>query len=1141
MTTWSKYIKVRDHFLRSVRIDSNRSATDELSDFLLHKTGEHIVVRFLDQVSQGQQRAFTWTGPYGTGKSSLAQFLAEFLSRNPSSRKKLNIPGRKVAYRHITDSLGAKTGQWLVVRIAGTRRHAASLIGANLLSAINSYPQKKRPDLSRFESIEGEWRNEDVFELVDLAKRLAHKKSAGLLIVVDEMGKLLEHAVETDGDLHLFQEIAERFGESKEVAVFLGVLHQAFQEYAGRIERRKRTEWSKVQGRFEDVPFSLSIDESVSLIGEAIVQKKGVAFSTNSIQKTIEGLSSDRFQNGKKVSVYLNRCLPLHPLTALVLAFSSRQKFGQNERSVFSFLASKELYGFKDFISSTDSESQNLYTLDILYDYLKTNLEQSILASPSGQQWAEANEALERVGQGSELHVKIVKAISLLDQFGRQFGVRAHKDLIVAAFPDTGLEQIEKAIQELSDWSIILFRRHLDAFVITEGSDLDVDREVRVARSRLSSDTNAILEHIPEPEPVIAKRHYHFKGTLRWFNVKLMPISELRSGSVKFNAGRADGLFVLAVVDEEVIQKDEIVKVAANPMEASNKPVIIGLSEHTRKLVDIATEVAALERVISHLPELQTDKVARREVNARLSVARDEIAKLIRTALLEVTWYFDGAPISEGSTLFLSEIASLVADKAYNLSPVIRNELINRHRPSSAANKACRSLVRAITLHGNRDRFGFEKYPAEVGIYMSVLRASGIHFGDRSTGTFRFTAPTRSKDPNNYLPFWKEAEKFVKNSIKEQSPKVLAELYEIWARPPFGMRVGVMPILAMAFIMSRSDELAVYVDGQFEPNIDDFIADRIFKTPRDVALRLVPNKGLRKEVIARLAQFAETQMGADSVKSALGAAREFAQFAHRLEPYVKQTKQLSSKTREIRDILLNANDPHALLFEDLPKACGIGKGIKSDAELKTYVSTLELAHSELRDSYGLLVDSFRASTLEAFNLEPDSNKSLTKLREMATRIAGHSTDANFSAASLRLESIGKDGSAFESLASLLTLKPMRNWVDEDILRAKIEVKDFAQKFVQILDFLQTQEGKGESALSLQSSGPILGHVSQTVSLRLTKADEKIVRRQAESLKTQCQALGLSQDQQLATLGMVLKEMLGEKESAEVLRESKEVA
>ena len=87
----------------------------------------------------------------------------------------------------------------------------------------------------------------------------------------------------------------------------------------------------------------------------------------------------------------------------------------QNQRSIFGFLNSAESFGFQDFINT--AEGNTFYTPDMLWDYLRANLEPSILASPDGHRWALATEALERCESrgGDVLQIKLLKTIAVID------------------------------------------------------------------------------------------------------------------------------------------------------------------------------------------------------------------------------------------------------------------------------------------------------------------------------------------------------------------------------------------------------------------------------------------------------------------------------------------------------------------------------------------------------------------------------------------------------------------------------------------------------------------------------------------------------------------------------------------------------
>lgn len=71
----------------------------------------------------------------------------------------------------------------------------------------------------------------------------------GLLLFVDEMGKFLEAAAQDGSDVYLFQRIAEAASRSNGRLLFVGVLHQAFDEYAHRLSHELRMSGQK----FKDV------------------------------------------------------------------------------------------------------------------------------------------------------------------------------------------------------------------------------------------------------------------------------------------------------------------------------------------------------------------------------------------------------------------------------------------------------------------------------------------------------------------------------------------------------------------------------------------------------------------------------------------------------------------------------------------------------------------------------------------------------------------------------------------------------------------------------------------------------------------------------------------------------------------------
>src|SRR4029079_1928578 len=81
---------------------------------------------------------------------------------------------------------------------------------------------------------------------------------------------------------------------------------------------------------------------------------------------------------------------PLNPVTALLLGPVSRQRFAQNERSLFGFLSSAEPSGFQEFIAAA-GDSQT-YGPAQLWDYLVANFGMALASGSDGGRFSLAFE-----------------------------------------------------------------------------------------------------------------------------------------------------------------------------------------------------------------------------------------------------------------------------------------------------------------------------------------------------------------------------------------------------------------------------------------------------------------------------------------------------------------------------------------------------------------------------------------------------------------------------------------------------------------------------------------------------------------------------------------------------------------------------
>lgn len=759
----SDIVHVSRHYQRSIRIDIDLERLDALDGYICHGTATAVLSSMTKQIQETNQRAFTWTGPFGGGKSSLAVAFASALSAN----KKMRANARKVLklddLQSFDQALPFHQG-WLTIPIVGKRASVVTELSKGLRRVQGLSHDGRKTSATAL-----------IAELCDIANG---KKRDGVLVIIDEMGKFLEaSALGTGDDVYFFQELAEAAARTNGKVVVVGILHQSFSQYAARLGLDTRDDWTKVQGRYSDIPLVAASDEVVELIGRAIHSEVIPAWMKPASIVIADSIRTRRPAVGKDFANSLYSCWPLHPAMAALLGPISKRQFGQNERSTFGFLASVEPWGFRSYLESTPQRDSSWYCPDNYWDYLRANLEPAILASPDGHRWAQAVEAVERTEAKStdSLHVALIKNIAIIDLFRNGSGLAAEVSVLKEILYPRTNEEIDAALNDLSTWRVALFKKHIGAWSVFEGSDFDIERAISQTRATMPGVDFALIESLTNLYPVIAKRHYHQTGTMRWMNMALCRLDEVQNIATKFKPQNGEfGLFLLAL-PEAFTNSKEALRKCKEHSRMEPWPIAIGIPHNYAKIEDLGAELLALRNVESR-HELNGDPVARREVQARLASVRTNLEEQLREAVANAKWVADEEDIDVGKGL--SPIASSLADSVYSSAPKMWSELVNRDAPSSNSIKARRDLLYRMIEGEETEHLGIVGYPADRGLYETLLRVTEVHRKDPN-GIWRFLPP----DPNHastFVELWKRTRQL----FNDASTRVkVTDINSLWASP----------------------------------------------------------------------------------------------------------------------------------------------------------------------------------------------------------------------------------------------------------------------------------------------------------------------------------------------------------------------
>ena len=1084
-------VRVSRHYQRSIRLDSDLGRHDALTGFICHSTATSVLESMVNQIAETNQRSFTWTGPFGGGKSSLAVALASALHPD----KQLRLKAREVLHLDSITSFNkafpTKKG-WLIVPLVGKRAGVVAELNASFHKAKGKQADNRKVNATSL-----------INELVHEAEDRTYD---GVLVFIDEMGKFLEASAMGHGDdVYFFQELAEAASRANGKLVVVGVLHQSFAQYGSRLGVDTRNDWSKVQGRYVDLPFVAASDEVVELIGRAIEADRRPPWMQDVSNSVAESIRSRRPAVGKSFSKSLGACWPLHPTMAALLGPISKRQFGQNERSTFGFLTSVEPHGFQSYVQSTPIKTATWYRPDNYWDYLRSNLEPAILASPDGHRWSQAVEAVERTEakSGNPFHISLIKNIAIIDLFRNGSGLAADTDVLESIFYKEPKKQIENALQELSRLKVALFKKHTGAWSVFEGSDFDIDAAISQIQAASSGIDYSHLVQVMGLHPVVAKRHYHETGSMRWMNLALYALDDAERITENFKPqGGEFGLFAVALPGRGVSQKSAQIR-ANESTRLEPWPVLVGIPKNHLKIEELGAELMALE-VVKDRHELQGDAVARREVHARLASVRANLEEQLQIAVTSAQWPL---AINESSSENnrLSQIASKLADKLYSNSPPIWSELVNRDSVSSTSVKARRDLLHRMIDSESLPYLGIEGYPAERGLYETILGVTGLHRQDQD-GVWRFMAPDNLHGPD-FLPLWSA----VKSLFTDSSVRLNASVInEIWSAPPFGVKSGVQPIIFTAFLMAHKSNVALYKNGMFIPKITDADIDEYLQNPSRFSLRWIVIDEEKTKILKGISRILSEVGHEAEARDPLEAARGLVALVFNLPLWAQRTHHLSENARSIRDTLLKASDPHKVLFVDLVT-------LFDASNASSYIESLRTPIAELAGAYEAMLRKVNSQMLKELDAPADQ---LDRLRMRAETVAGISGDLRQDSFATRLAKHNGTKESIEGILSMAANKPPRDWNDRDIDIASLEISKFSLRFRQSEAFVAVKGRKPNSEAFAVVIGAGSDAMTITRSFAITDRHRTAVEANSDEIANQLLRQGLDTDVLLAILAKV---------------------
>ncbi len=1054
------FFRIPNRFLRSVQLERDFLDEAALDSYILTPSMADAFGRVADGLrAVSGRRAWRVTGDFGVGKSSFALVLAHLLSgRSGCALDRVAAAlGWSARFKDDAPKL------WPVL-VTGSRDSLVAALARGIGEALGrqaSLSKRKERTLEalreRSAQVAASGSSGELEGLIGTVRELAGAEGAGVLLIVDELGKLLEYAAQHPDreDVFALQRLAEMAARSGgQPFVLMGLLHQGFQAYAERLPAVAKHEWEKVAGRFDEIVFDQPLAHTAALVAGALdVHTKRLPPAVRDAARVAAAATaaSGWLGGGTTGAATLDaaRLYPLHPtLLPVLVRFFAR--FGQYERSLFGFLLSSEPFGLQAF-ADRKPRAEVWYGVAEFYDYVRASFGHRLAGASYRSHWVRIAETIDGVTEATEFEMKLLKTVAVLNLLDADDLLPTNAAL-VAIFSPHKRAAIEAAFASLRHRGLLFQRGLAGAFRLWPNSSVSLDAALGEAVRALGpiETVAGLIEPFLDKEPVLARRHYVEKGTLRYFDLRYATAAALRESLKKPTEG--DGTIVVALADTAADRKVAL-KAAQAAHLADRGDVIVGVTQPLLGLAPELQDVRCWQWVSDNTQQLADDAYAAAEVARQLTSARRALAGRLEAALglrgqgaADARWFRKGDLVSPPKRGGVTALLSEVCDDLYPEAPLIANELLNRNTLSSAAAGARMRLIEGLFSAPDKPLLGIDavKAPPEKSMYLSVLRRGGVHI--EAGGRYRVVEPAEH-DPLRLRPALERIVDLIEGARGDRVPAtaILDGLRE----SPWGVRGGVAPLLLAIILRTRAHELAVYEHGSFLHRFGpaDFL--RLTKAPATFEVQHCRVAGVRSEVFNELAQaFSKTPQ--DRTPDILDVVRPLCQFAAQLPDYTRRCTALSREALGVRDGLMSAREPATMLFTDLPVACGVAPFSPDEASdgkrVRRFVALLRDAIGELRGAYPKLLARIMVRVAEASGSEAASfNRA--RLASRAARVSLAAREPRLRTFALRLRDPGLSDEAWaEALASFVVAKPPVRWAPGDEARFGEEIGALCELF-----------------------------------------------------------------------------------------------
>lgn len=447
-------------------------------------------------------------------------------------------------------------------------------------------------------------------------------------------------------------------------------------------------------------------------------------------------------------------------------------------------------------------------------------------------------ESMENLGQGDEIYKVLKRTNRVLQDIEDELEVKVIKSIAIIQMINNfsllkpGIRAIKQLYGKKGEEVLIklIKENHLIHRKLSDVIDISSNNEVEVFNE---------IQNIKENNKSIDINKFlndNFKNLFIESKSHNDRNCIIRYFKIKFIDSDKDNNYIIQDLNEE--SSDGIVYISENPISVDeNLDVIFIKNVIDSKKREIIKDFYAIKSIKSKKDLYTTIKS---EIDLLEAQYENNIINYLNE-ILQMRYdnevYYQNNLEKIRNKRDLSKLVSKIMDNVYERTPIINNEMINKTEPSSVVLSARTRVIDQILQYTERKEIVFRKGSLEATLLRAVLKV-GVGLSRVNDETYLLDYNVLDKNPvDNFTYLLTQIDKEIKKALNSELN--MSSLYELMTSKSekFGVKKGVIPLILAYSLGKYKKYLSIFNYGN-EVVLNSETLINIDKTPEKYSIRL---------------------------------------------------------------------------------------------------------------------------------------------------------------------------------------------------------------------------------------------------------------------------------------------------------------